>query len=272
MYKYLSKITFIVLLTLLSGCKDIVEIKGNSEVYTSHTYTYTADIVNPEIANPDIYKWFITPKKNVELIDADKKNVQIRILKEGSYKLHLLVEIDGKKFPSHIDIKAIKPIYIDGFLLPHEVDETLNNSTLLGIDDNNNSIRDDVERWILLDMEFNPGHSKAERAIALQLAKAFQMTLSNPTNIDDKPTQALHEAIECQAYYMYVKYDNILDDFMIIKQGKLMKDITFNTKERLKTYWSYDATLGGRVFTLNLLEDGINQCNETVLSIINEEK
>ena len=39
---------------------------------------------------------------------------------------------------------------INGYKLPPQPDETLNNSTLLGIDSNPNGVRDDVERWIKL--------------------------------------------------------------------------------------------------------------------------
>jgi hypothetical protein len=37
---------------------------------------------------------------------------------------------------------------IDGHVLPPEPDPKVNNATLLGIDSNNNGVRDDVERWI----------------------------------------------------------------------------------------------------------------------------
>jgi hypothetical protein len=38
---------------------------------------------------------------------------------------------------------------IHGYTLPTEPDPTINNSTLLGIDSNDNGVRDDVEIWIL---------------------------------------------------------------------------------------------------------------------------
>ena len=37
---------------------------------------------------------------------------------------------------------------IHGHILPPKPDPKINNSTLLGIDSNNNGVRDDVERWI----------------------------------------------------------------------------------------------------------------------------
>ena len=37
---------------------------------------------------------------------------------------------------------------INDYELPPEPDPKINNATLLGIDSNNNGVRDDVERWI----------------------------------------------------------------------------------------------------------------------------
>ena len=37
---------------------------------------------------------------------------------------------------------------VNGHVLPPEPDKTLNDFTLLGIDVNDNGVRDDVERWI----------------------------------------------------------------------------------------------------------------------------
>lgn len=42
------------------------------------------------------------------------------------------------------------------YTLPPEPDPKINNSTLLGIDSNNNGVRDDVERWIY--MEYKDKH------------------------------------------------------------------------------------------------------------------
>ena len=46
--------------------------------------------------------------------------------------------------------KDINQTVINGHTLPPEPDKALNDSTLLGIDSNNNGVRDDVERWIYI--------------------------------------------------------------------------------------------------------------------------
>ncbi len=57
----------------------------------------------------------------------------------------LRAEVNGK-FSPPITITVYKVIH--GHRLPPEPDPKINNSTLLGIDSNNNGVRDDVERWI----------------------------------------------------------------------------------------------------------------------------
>ena len=140
-----------------------------------------------------------------------------------------------------------EPIVIDGHTLPPEPDETLNNSTLLGIDVNNNGVRDDVERWIYLDMEIQNGYPKIERAIGMQGAKAFQMTLIDPTNKDDKVHMAVEASRNCWTWYDYSKQSHQYG--AAGRSRRALKDKIFNTRERFKTYWDYDDTLRGRVFT-----------------------
>ena len=50
-----------------------------------------------------------------------------------------------------------EPEVINGFTLPPEPDPVINNSTLLGIDSNNNGVRDDVERVIVKEVD-NSNH------------------------------------------------------------------------------------------------------------------
>lgn len=266
MKSIIKSILVLFLVVFISGCKDVVTIDGNKELYTGNTYSYKSLITIDEVDSLDSYKWSVTPKKHVELTNADKAEVEVKILKEGSYTIHLIAKKNRKTFTALSRVNVIEPIIIDGFLLPHEVDETLNNSTLLGIDANSNGMRDDVERWILLDMEIRYGNSKAERAIAFEKAKAYQMTLEDPTNKDDKVGQVMSDAGDCRAYYMYVK--NKGQETYGGEQNKNMKDKMFNTKERLKTYWSYDATLGGRVFTSTPTRLYHTKCTPEVYNII----
>ena len=132
---------------------------------------------------------------------------------------------------------------IEGHLLPHEPDNP--DATLLGVDKNDNGVRDEVERWIYKEMP-TYHHPEIERVIAMTSAKAYQMTLKDPTNKDDKVLQAMEKAHNCWMYYE-ISRDLPMDGTIGNFSNKL-KDEVFNTKERLKTYFDYDYTLRGRVF------------------------
>jgi len=174
---------------------------------------------------------------------AEVKNNMIAAKNEGSTKLSATY---NDAATATLTINVYKTV--DGYRLPHEVDESVNNATLLGIDANNNGIRDDVERWIFLEMKIYNGYEKIERAIAMQEARANQMVLADPTNKDDKVYKAIKASLDCWVYYAYSRglpLDDSSEDFDIALDAKV-----FNTKERLQTYFQYDSTLSGRVFTL----------------------
>ena len=133
---------------------------------------------------------------------------------------------------------------IDGHLLPHEPDNP--DATLLGVDANDNGVRDEVERWIYKDMP-TYHHPEIERVVAMQEVKAYQMTLVDPMNKNNEVLHMMDKSGDCWGYY--VESRNIpfthweeFDDHL--------KDIQFNTKERLKTYFDYNHNLGAHVVTL----------------------
>ncbi|HQR74227.1 MAG TPA: hypothetical protein PLH07_05205 [Sulfurovum sp.] len=134
---------------------------------------------------------------------------------------------------------------IEGHLLPHEPQDP--DATLLGVDANSNGVRDEVERWIYKEMT-TYHHPEIERVIAMQDAKAYQMALVDPANTDDKVNIALTRAGDCWDHYRHSK--DLPFDGAVEKYSNALRDALFNTRERLKTYMDYDATLGGKVFTL----------------------
>lgn len=149
---------------------------------------------------------------------------------------------------------------IDGHLLPHEPENP--DETLLGVDENNNSVRDEVERWIYKDMP-TYHHPEIERVIAMMKGKGHQLSLLNPTNKNDEVHKAIERASDCWSYYSYNR--NLPFDASVQKFGNNLRDKSFNTKERLKTYMVYDSTLGGRIYTsvpLRLLNT--SYCNQNI--------
>lgn len=159
-----------------------------------------------------------------------------------------------------IQIKVEVYEMIEGHLLPHEPQDP--DATLLGVDANSNGVRDEVERWIYKEMT-TYHHPEIERVIAMQKAKAYQMALVDPTNLNDAVRIASTRAANCLAYHdmsRHTPFDGSSEKF-----HNNLKDNVFNTRERLKTYMDYDSTLGGRVFTLTpLLLLNTSYCDQNI--------
>jgi len=137
---------------------------------------------------------------------------------------------------------------VNGHVLPPEPDPTINNSTLLGIDSNNNGVRDDVERWIY--EKYRDKHP-IYIDIAMQAARGYRLVLEHPEKAKEIYPE-VEKAIYCQMYYeldadelgdkILVK-ENILDEYFRSK-------IYYNTKIRMDAYDKYDTLLSGNSYTL----------------------
>ena len=186
----------------------------------------------------------ITDKVSWESSDSSIVKVEAGYLiaqEEGSAQLSATFD---QSISTTVTINVYKTV--DNHRLPPEPDEALNNATLLGIDVNNNGVRDDVERWIYLEMEIQNGYPKIERAIGMQDAKAHQYILSDPENKDDKGVDAITASSDCWTWYEYIKGS---EDIGAERRFSLaMEDKVYNTKKRLISYSKFNASLSGRIF------------------------
>jgi len=158
-----------------------------------------------------------------------------------------------------LNIKVFETI--EGHMLPDDPGDEAD-KTLLGIDKNNNGVRDDVEIWIYKNMP-TYHHPKIERVIAMQKAKAYQMALKDPNNGSDMVFDSINKASYCWAHYSTVK--DLPIDGAMKKFNTELKDRTFNTKERIQTYFDYDYTLKGRVLVLP--KESGEYCNKNIDSL-----
>ena len=141
-----------------------------------------------------------------------------------------------------------EPVVINGHTLPPRPDPKINNSTLLGIDSNNNGVRDDVEIWIY--QTYKDKHP-IYIDIAMQAGRAYKLILEYPERALEIENDVGKPAF-CQLYYQYsAKYYN---EPLLVEEGfsthYLREKIYFNTKERMDTYLQYDHLLSGGMYTL----------------------
>ncbi len=146
---------------------------------------------------------------------------------------------------------------INGHILPPEPDSKINNATLLGIDSNNNGVRDDVEIWI-----FHTYKEPIVQAVAMQNARAFQIILVDPSKARET-TKFTEAQGDCESYYTYQ------DSRHLIPRGKHLhtesRAIILNTKERSHAYYEFNQALSGGVYSLGDRDKYKENCdfNET---------
>ncbi len=129
---------------------------------------------------------------------------------------------------------------INGHILPPEPDSKINNATLLGIDSNNNGVRDDVEIWI-----FHTYKEPIVQAVAMQNARAFQIILVDPSKARET-TKFMENMIDCQSYYKYQDENKLISRKKSI--FKETRPIILNTRDRSRSYYEYSQSLSGGVY------------------------
>ena len=212
--------------------------------------------------------YIITPVENAEVNGS-----VLTALKDGNVTVQAKV---GNTLSNTLNLTITW--IVDGHTLPPEPDKALNDSTLLGIDTNNNGVRDDVERWIykkydkyipctdkMVDYTLPNGkiikgviettcedkaipYHPIVRAIAMQGARAAQIIIQEP----EKARETMHlmdAAQECGFYFGVEAYSEseavyMGEDFF----GKAFDAIQFNTVMRARAYGRYNFALSGGVF------------------------
>jgi len=149
---------------------------------------------------------------------------------------------------------------INGHRLPPEPDPAVNNATLLGIDSNDNGVRDDVERKIYTYYE-----KPIEHAVIMQSARAYQIVIQEP----EKALENLHyilDASDCESYWSMSEEDAKsqgeafwLEEYK--NYSKEMKPVQFNTADRFLAYKKFNQTLSGGVYSSSSLNEWKNRCD-----------
>jgi len=136
---------------------------------------------------------------------------------------------------------------VDGHVLPPEPDKALNDSTLLGIDSNNNGVRDDVERWIY---ETYKCKHPIYIDIAMQAARAYKQVLETPEKAKIIHDTVVNAPLYCASYYEFEA--QFFNDPILVHEriDAPVKSKYFNTKARSDVYWEYDKALSGDSYPL----------------------
>ena len=190
---------------------------------------------------------------------------------------------------------------VDGHVLPPEPDPVLNNATLLGIDVNNNGVRDDVERWIYETYdEYVPCHQEPDgeetlpsgqvvqfakevceetpvpyhpvvRAVAMQGARAAQIIIQEP----EKARETLKiwdDALFCSFAVNDFKDNNQRQLYKDYMYGNEFKKIQFNTIKRARAFGEFNFNLSGGVYDSPSHKVMLQGCSQEVHILLEDLK
>ena len=152
------------------------------------------------------------------------------------------------------------PEVINGHTLPPEPDPTLNNSTLLGIDSNDNGVRDDVERKIIQTYQ-----EPIKIELMMLYAKLGQEILNNPVGLAIEHSNKGTRILNCE---MYLRRQNI----KLKNNIKFFENNTFNTKERVRAYLDHNLALSGGVYGSSLNKRNAQACDFDVEEMLKDVK
>lgn len=203
----------------------------NTTVKVMATYS---DNTSKEVT--DQVTWIATPADALNVT-----NTTLTALQDKSTTLK--VELGGK---TSNEVTLNITWVVNGHVLPPEPDPTINNSTLLGIDVNDNGVRDDVERWIYETYkDMHPIHID----IGMQAGRAYKKVLETPERAKEIRKE-VNGALFCASYYNFGA--QLFNDPILVHEriDAPVKSKYFNTKARSDTYLQYDTLLSGGSYTL----------------------
>ena len=252
-------------LSSLSLESNATTVNVGETVQLSVVGTYSDNSTN--IVDENI-TYIISPVENAEVNGS-----VLTALKDGNVTVQAKVgtTLSNKV---HLNITWV----VDGHTLPPEPDPAVNNATLLGIDSNNNGVRDDVERYIYERFGKDPDYPKTKIGIAMQYGEAYQFIIGNdPQNaFENKSYEKEDYALDCLGYVIDkgIRKNSLRGVEItkyILKQkvyDNEFREKVWNTKLRLKAYFYYNSSLSGHILSGGgVLSSTKDKCNFDIDSL-----
>ena len=220
-----------IILRSLTLTLDKTSLTRNENTIVKVVATYS-DNTSKEVTEQ--VEWIVTPNDAVKVTDA---TLTALYDKETSIKAKV-----GTTLSNVINLNIVW--IVSGHTLPPEPDKEENDKTLLGIDSNNDGVRDDIERKVYAT------YPKAiQRAVMMQAFRAKQKMLADLDMVSNARIweKEVTKYIDCGEYlYFYKKQIR-----MKRKDAELTSEWQFNNEERVKKYMDYNKALSGGVISMN---------------------
>lgn len=151
---------------------------------------------------------------------------------------------------------------INGHTLPPEPDPIVNNSTLGGVDSNNNGVRDDVERNIYATYPV-----KLHRGLLMYRATVFQKAMIRPLSEAKETAKIGTKTLNCHLYLRRLDSEIKSDEF---RPTRFLENKTINTKERVRKYLDYNIALSGGTYGSSPKDWNREACSQEIQDILTE--
>ncbi len=169
------------------------------------------------------------------------------VLQAGPYTVGLTLTLpDGSSASDQVTYHVVN--------LPPDPGEA-GKATLLGIDSDNDGVRDDIQRWI----ELNYPNSAKKRMALRQYSKAMNDALANASDKRASINNAYKTgyAQEC-LFYIYRELEGTARPAYKINDQLLAEFL--NTQDRSTAYLNYNSQLGGEIFSSTPLKFQNRSC------------
>jgi len=196
--------------------------------------------------------YIITPAENAEVNGS-----MLTALKDGSVTVQAKVDTTLSNV-LNLNITWV----VDGYELPPEPDKALNDSTLLGIDSNNNGVRDDVERKI-----YEKYPVKLQRTLLMDGARVFQEIAIRPIAEAKEIVKEVTRVLNCGTYLR--RKDERIRSYNFEFVGYL-ENLTYNNQERVRKYLDYNLALSGGSYGGEYADINEKACSQEIIDSLKE--
>ena len=244
----------------VSSIKALEIVEGDQDIKLGETLPLNikATLNNGTTTNlVNNVEWMI---QDSSIISINQNNL-VTSLKEGSTSIYAMFDT-FQTLPVNITVYQ----EINGHRLPPEPDPAINNSTILGIDSNDNGVRDDVERKIYVNYT-----KPIEQAFMMQDAKSYPKILNNPI------IAATSEEVE-QENWNYYSCIGYLRRVKGIRRPKgtveFLENAYMNTRERIRAYIEFNEASSGGVYSMPIHDEDLKpeNCDFDVEAVLGAEQ
>lgn len=195
------------------------------------------------------YTWMVDSKpvgSTASIVNYTSGETSVRLDLTGTYQIRLDVS-DGKALGSDSVTFTVVESTVD---LPDDPGPFSHNS-LLGLDNNQNGVRDDVERFISAHYRSDVNLQKSLYQLAAGMRTVFTH-LGNEDRIGDA-LSAISLAYEC--YYSVTTEDDRGDeaDYIVAEM--------VNTETRLSAFYEFGTSIEGRIHVGNRIDQWLESCD-----------